>query len=201
MSRMASLEYGANPPRLSDADRERALEVLREGAAAGRISQDTFIRRTDAILRAQWERELHAVLHDLPSRKPRGRIVQVVGKVSAFSGRLRRAWQAERLPQLFLPAPGPYPLTIGRAPGSMLRLNHHTVSRTHAQLRHKGTGWSLRDLGSSNGTWVNGARVTGSVVVRPGDQVRFGQVAFRLTLPQPMVPPPGHPPPLPPPWG
>ena len=189
---MTSLEFGAYPPRLSDADRERALEVLREGAVQGRISQDTFEHRTDAILRAQWHGELYAVLHDLPTRRPRSRwFVAAVARISAFPGALRKAWQSERLPELLLPMPAPYPFSIGRAPGSMLRLNHFTVSRTHAQLRSIGDGWKLRDLGSSNGTWVNGSRVTGSVRVRPGDVVRFGQIGFRLTVPRttPMEPP------------
>jgi len=41
--------------------------------------------------------------------------------------------------------------------------------------------WILRDLGSTNGTTVNGRRVTGAVVVRSGDVVGFGQMSFRLS--------------------
>ncbi|SCK43440.1 protein of unknown function [Streptomyces sp. WMMB 714] len=195
---MTSLEFGAYPPRLSDADRERALEVLREGAAQGRVSQDTFMRRTDVILRAQWHSELDAVLQDLPTRRPRSRwYVAAITRLFDFRQRVRKAWQSQRLPELLLPAPASYPFSIGRAPGSMLRLNHYTVSRAHAQLRSVGDGsWKLRDLGSSNGTWVNGSRVTGSVTVRPGDVVRFGQIGFRLVVAQP--PPAASPPALPP---
>ncbi len=40
--------------------------------------------------------------------------------------------------------------------------------------------WILRDLGSTNGTTVNGRRVVGAVVVQEGDQVAFGRIAFRL---------------------
>lgn len=182
---MTSLEFSAYPPRLSDVDRERALEVLRESAVDGRVSQDTFLRRMEVILQAQRHDELALVLGDLHTRRAvRSRwLYRLVGRVSAFPVLVRRAWQRERLPELLLPGPGPHPLSIGRAPGSMLRLTHHTVSRMHAQLRHNGTGWSLRDLGSSNGTWVNGRRVTGSVVVHPGDHVQFGQEGFRLTAP------------------
>ncbi len=181
---MTSLEFSAFPPRLSDADRERALEVLRESAADGRVSQDTFLRRMEVILQAQRHDELDPVLRDLRARQAGGKwLYRAVGRLSAFPVLMRRAWQRERLPELLLPAPGPHPLSIGRAPGSMLRLTHHTVSRMHAQLRHTGTGWSLRDLGSSNGTWINGRRVTGSVAVHPGDHVQFGQAGFRLTAP------------------
>lgn len=181
---MSSLEFSAQPPRVSDAERERALEVLRESAVQGRVSQNTFARRMELILLARRPDELRAVLHDLgPERRPPGLVLRSVSRVSSFSLRLRRAWRAERLPELLLPGPGPYPRSIGRAPGSVLRLNDHTVSRAHAQLRHTGEGWQLRDLGSANGTWVNGRRLTGSIAVRPGDQVRFGQVGFRLTSP------------------
>ncbi|WP_314178610.1 FHA domain-containing protein [Streptomyces winkii] len=192
---MTSLEFGANPPRVSDADRERALEVLREGAAEGRISQNTFESRMGVILNAQWHGELQAVLDDLPSRRPRSRwLAETIARVLSFPRALRNAWQSERLPELLLPAPGAHAYSIGRAPGSMLRLNHFTVSRTHAQLRSTGDGWKLRDLGSSNGTWVNGSRVTGSVRVRPGDVVRFGQIGFKLALTRPPSPqPPAHP--------
>ncbi|RLL69432.1 DUF1707 and FHA domain-containing protein [Streptomyces sp. Z26] len=181
---MTPLEHRAQPPRVSDADRERALEVLRESAVAGRVSQDTFLRRMEVILQAHQYDELDAAVGDLHTRR-RGtrRLFQAIGALSAFPVMVRSAWQKERLPELLLPQPGPYPLSIGRAPGSMLRLNDFSVSRLHAQLRSTGDGWTLRDLGSSNGTWVNGRRVTGSAVVKPGDEVRFGQVGYRLTAP------------------
>lgn len=177
---MASVESRAIPPRPSEEDRERALEVLRESAAEGRVSHGTFEHRMDLILTARRFDEIEAAVHDLRPRPPEPALIRFVGTVSALPGRLRRAWRTARLPELMLPAPGPYPMSIGRAPGSVLRLSDETVSRTHAQLHSSARGWTLRDLGSSNGTWVNGRRVTGSVSVRPGDHVRFGQVSFRL---------------------
>ncbi len=119
-----------------------------------------------------------------------------MGGISAFPGRLRRAWQTERLPKLLLPAPGPYPLLIGRDPANGLRLNHETVSRLHAELSAQNGRWVLRDLGSTNGTCVNGQRLVGSIPVRDGDQVSFGRMSFRLTAPAlrpPELPPPRAP--------
>ncbi|SFC37620.1 DUF1707 and FHA domain-containing protein [Streptomyces aidingensis] len=177
---MTSLEPSAYPPRISDADRERALAVLRESFAEGRVSQDTFQRRMEVVYGARRPDELTAVLLDLPYRDRRSRVVRAVARAAAFRRSVGRAWRAERLPQLMLPGPGPHPMSIGRAPGQMLRLTDVSVSRHHAQLTSSAAGWLLRDLGSANGTWVNGVRVTGSVPVRPGDQVRFGDVEYRL---------------------
>ena len=42
--------------------------------------------------------------------------------------------------------------------------------------------WVLRDLGSTNGTTVNGRRVIGASVVRDGDQIGFGRMMFRLAV-------------------
>ncbi|MEU1167695.1 FHA domain-containing protein, partial [Streptomyces sp. NPDC005921] len=112
---------------------------------------------------------------------PMAQLFGTVEAVSGFTVRLRRAWQAERLPKLLLPHPGNgHPLRIGRDPANGLRLNHETVSRVHAELRRQGGLWILRDLGSTNGTTVNGRRVTGAAVVREGDQIGFGRVSFRL---------------------
>ena len=52
--------------------------------------------------------------------------------------------------------------------------------QVHAELHHQGGLWVLRDLGSTNGTTVNGRRVVGAAVVRDGDQVGFGQITYRL---------------------
>lgn len=182
---MTSVEYGSHAPRISDAERERALAVLRQGLVDGRVSQDTFVRRMELVLTAVRQPELHAAIGDLPYQEPPaeppgGWMEHTVTRMSAFSERLRRAWHSQRLPQLLLPAPGPLPLSIGRASDSGLRLNHASVSRQHATLLGTGTGWMLHDLGSFNGTWLNGRRVTGAVRVRPGDHVSFGAMAFCL---------------------
>ncbi|MBT2364142.1 MULTISPECIES: DUF1707 and FHA domain-containing protein [unclassified Streptomyces] len=178
----SSYEPHTYPARLSDAERERVLDVLREGAAQGRLSHETFVHRMELVLAARRSEELDALTADLvhEGRFSR-RIYSAVRRVSAFSVRLRRAWQAEKLPPLLLPEPGPYPLRIGRDPVNGLRLSHDTVSRLHAELSHQGTLWVLRDLGSTNGTTVNGRRVTGSIVVQDGDMVGFGSMNFRLT--------------------
>ncbi len=54
-----------------------------------------------------------------------------------------------------------------------------TVSRRHAELRVEDGRWLLRDLGSSNGTWVNGRRVI-EAEVRPGDLLHLGGAEVRL---------------------
>ncbi|MCM2410983.1 DUF1707 and FHA domain-containing protein [Streptomyces sp. RKAG290] len=180
----SSFEPHTYPARLSDAQRDRVLGVLREGAAQGRLSQDTFMRRMELALTASRSEELEALTADLESGGRLSRqLFRVVAGVSGFPERVRRAWRAERLPKLLLPAPSPHPLLIGRDPGNGLRLSHETVSRTHAELTVHSGRWLLRDLGSTNGTCVNGQRVTGTVSVREGDQVSFGRMTFRLSAP------------------
>ncbi|MGW6739525.1 DUF1707 and FHA domain-containing protein [Streptomyces sp. NPDC055025] len=177
----SSFEFHTYPARLSDAERDRVLAVLREGAAQGMLSHDTFLRRMDLALAARRSDELKVLTADLETESPWSRrLFGAVSRVSAFSVRLRRAWQAERLPKLLLPRPGPYPLRIGRDPMNGLRLSHDTVSRLHAELSMQGGVWVLRDLGSTNGTTVNGRRVTVTAVVHDGDLVSFGQMSFRL---------------------
>ncbi|HSX98114.1 MAG TPA: DUF1707 and FHA domain-containing protein [Streptomyces sp.] len=179
----SSFEFHTYPARLSDAERDRALRALRDGVALGRLSHDTFIRRMELALTARRSDELAVLTADLPVEKRWSRLVLgTVGAVSGFGVKLRRAWLAERLPKLQLPHPGSeHALRIGRDPGSGLRLSHETVSRVHAELSRQGGLWILRDLGSTNGTTVNGRRVIGAAVVRAGDQISFGRMNFRLS--------------------
>lgn len=168
----------------SDGERKPALETLRAGADHVRLSTGVFALRTDAVLRAREQHHVQAALCDLPTGKARDRrFVAALARLAGVPDAVRRAVGKGPLPALLLPAPGRHPLTIGRAPGSMLRLTHYTVSRSHARMRGTGDGWWLRDLGSSNGTWVNGGRVTSRVRVGPGDTVHFGDVGFRLEVP------------------
>ncbi|MFJ5995351.1 FHA domain-containing protein [Streptomyces sp. NPDC092370] len=179
----SSFEFNTFPARLSDAERDRALKALRDGVAVGRLSHDTFVRRMELALVARQPDELAVLTADLRTESRFSRLVfGTVEAVSGFTVRMRRAWQSERLPKLLLPHPSHgHPLRIGRDPASGLRLNHETVSRVHAELRHQGGLWVLRDLGSTNGTTVNGRRVVGAAVVREGDQVGFGRITFRLS--------------------
>ncbi|TCC37596.1 DUF1707 and FHA domain-containing protein [Kribbella speibonae] len=173
--------------RPSDAERDRALAVLRDGAGSGRLSHDTFIRRMNFVLRAQSRGELADVLRDLPRAEPRR--TSWLQDLRARLPRLvsGRTTSSRRLPPpptpaaLALPEPGSPTVRIGRFPGATLRLGDVTVSRFHAELRHLGDGWMLRDLGSMNGTCVNDLRITTTVRVRPGDRVSFGAVTFTLT--------------------
>src|SRR5262245_16871349 len=70
-------------------------------------------------------------------------------------------------------------LVVGRAPNSDIPVIDPTISRRHAEVECSDAGVTVRDLGSSNGTFVNGTRVETSPV-SSGDVVTFGKVAFRL---------------------
>jgi hypothetical protein len=174
---------GNTPPpvRASDADREWTVRALRERSAEGHLSFDSFVRRIDRAFRARSRDELAALLDDLP---PQGRVArrltEAASALSAFTLRLQAAWHEPRLPRLVLPEADRSVFTIGRADACNLVLARPTVSRYHAELRCQGGQWLLVDLGSTNGTSLNGWRIDGPVEVRPGDQVTFGDLRFRL---------------------
>jgi EAL domain-containing protein (putative c-di-GMP-specific phosphodiesterase class I) len=70
--------------------------------------------------------------------------------------------------------------TVGRKPESSLCISSPTVSREHAEMTAIDKGLLLRDLGSTNGTYVNGTRVTQPCTVQHGDLLQFGQMVFRV---------------------
>jgi predicted component of type VI protein secretion system len=65
-------------------------------------------------------------------------------------------------------------LTIGSAPDNDIVVEDRTVSRLHAVFERLPGGWTVRDLGSRNGTFLNGTRLGELTVLRPGDKVRLG---------------------------
>lgn len=68
-------------------------------------------------------------------------------------------------------------VNIGRAEYNDVVLNDESVSTAHAKLQRKEGVWTLADLGSTNGTFVDGEPVQGEVPLAPGSMVRFGQVS------------------------
>jgi Domain of unknown function (DUF1707)/Inner membrane component of T3SS, cytoplasmic domain len=185
--------------RASDAERDRAIGELRDRFAEGRLSQETFLVRIDAALNAKDRSELSELFTDLPTeaKRPGGGGLRerlsllkmaVSGRPGRNTGRLRARRAHIPYPQVILP---PLPLalppqpdrrfTIGRAMACDFTLADLSVSRWHARLYREDDQWLLSDLGSTNGTRLNGWRVTTGVPVKPGDHVSFGSVSFVIT--------------------
>jgi len=110
-------------------------------------------------------------------------------------------------------------VTIGREAGSDIVLDDPQVSRHHARLTLQGASYFVEDLGSTNGSFVNGRRVMAPTPLNPGDKLGLGdtvvlevqgglgagETVVGRGQPQPVTPPPapafGAPPPPPPAYG
>src|SRR5687768_8568612 len=78
-------------------------------------------------------------------------------------------------------------MEVGRSPSCEIPLKDDQVSRKHALISvHEGQV-RLKDLGSRNGTLVNGERITGEVVLQPGDRVRVGSTTALFEPPPVML--------------
>jgi pSer/pThr/pTyr-binding forkhead associated (FHA) protein len=70
-------------------------------------------------------------------------------------------------------------LVVGRGPGCAVALSDDSVSRRHARLVFRDGAWIIQDLGSTNGTIVNGERV-GRCRLELGDRVRLGDQLLEI---------------------
>lgn len=66
-------------------------------------------------------------------------------------------------------------ISIGRENTNMITINDAQISRRHARMELRGSAYVIQDLGSTNGTFVNGTRISGMQVLNPGDTVAFGE--------------------------
>jgi hypothetical protein len=248
--------------RVSDADRDHAVNELRSEFVDGRLSHETFVYRMQTALDARNRGQLAGLFTDLPPRRSRllDRLKAALHGDFTGDARLRadRRGNAGRQPiqlsqrvpaadidaawagqdvsghraqaaQYGVPGlsgvpggpgvlggpgvpggsgvrgpyggPGPFagagrvgvqplPLffppgrsdryTIGRTRDCDLCLTDLSVSRLHAELLRGESGWLLNDLGSHNGTRLNGWLVRETVQVRAGDRLEFGSTMFVL---------------------
>jgi pSer/pThr/pTyr-binding forkhead associated (FHA) protein len=102
----------------------------------------------------------------------------------AVTARMRQGAGGSGAGSLVLPSGDRVPLgeetiTIGRLPESTIVLADPNASRNHAEVRPRGTGFVVVDLGSTNGTRVNGVRVAEQELV-DGDEVTFGNTRMRF---------------------
>lgn len=83
--------------------------------------------------------------------------------------------------------PVPAQVVIGRAPECDISIPSDEISRRHAQVKPISDGLSVEDLGSSNGTFINGQRIEKGLL-RPGDELRLDTVRFLLVAPGMEIP-------------
>src|SRR5207248_9842868 len=72
---------------------------------------------------------------------------------------------------------------IGANPGNQVQLHDRFVSNFHCRIHRSGGRWSLKDLGSTNGTWVDGLR-TAEAALEPGSRIRAGSQELRIEADQ-----------------
>lgn len=77
---------------------------------------------------------------------------------------------------------GPRGAVLGRSRDCEIVIDDPNVSRQHAELRPRGAAWVVSDLGSTNGTRVNGRTITGPEVLRPGDEIEVGSSLITFEL-------------------
>ena len=193
--------------RASDEERDEAVSELGERFAEGRLSHDTFMHRMDEALGARDRRQLDGLFTDLPRRRSalsslraeirerarRGRET-LAAEIETLSGAARdgfgvrpgsRPGPARRPAALSFPRPAPgIRYTIGRDSACDLLIEDLSVSRWHARLEHAAGRWLLTDLGSTNGTRLNGWRVRDAVLVQAGDRLAFGSAVFVICADQ-----------------
>lgn len=73
-------------------------------------------------------------------------------------------------------------ITLGRDPSNIVKINDHNISRHHARLIRQGLHLAIEDCGSTNGTFVNGNRITRPTLLNYDDAVVLGNVGFTICL-------------------
>jgi hypothetical protein len=149
--------------------RERAIGRLQRGYACGSLGTQTFEHRVETALTTDSPSVLRRVTSDVlpPSLVQRAR-------------RWLPLWPGEPVSSglLDLLTSGASTV-IGRAASCDLVVRDDSVSRRHAMLVRDGDRVIITDLGSSNGTFINGRWVT-QAEVRPGDKLQLGQLDVLL---------------------
>jgi DNA-binding winged helix-turn-helix (wHTH) protein len=146
-------------------------------ALHGRLWPATFVGDANlAILVA----ELRAALRDKARQPMYIRTVHAYGY--AFSGEAHDATESAMIPACWLIARARRLLLregnnlVGRDPDLPVWLDSKTVSRRHARVFIEPQGATIEDLGSKNGTWLNGERVMFPKKLTNGDRIRFGAI-------------------------
>ena len=184
---------------------QSALDARNHGQLAGLFtdlpSRQSGPKRLLARIRAALRPEDPAVRDQRPDQNPGIPVIQPTVGSSHGPGSQAMAWMQRHqvshapppaaagppVPLAFPPGSG-VRFTIGRTRDCDLCLTDLSVSRMHALLVRREDGWVLSDLGSHNGTRLNGWLVREPVPVHAGDRVEFGSMAFIIAGDPPREP-------------
>ena len=150
--------------RVSQGERDAAVARLKPRLVDGSLSTDTFGLRVESALGARTRRELRDLFADLPG---------IRGWLARLSRPEPQEYSDLRLPDVT----SRVELSIGREYDCDFVLDEPTVSRHHAILRRTPEGWVVRDVGSTNGTRLNGWRID-EAALRVGDELTIGTSRF-----------------------
>lgn len=138
-------------------------------------------RQGDAVIKqAAYSSTHHTLLSPMETPTPLTRAALVPLDNEAALRRLARdAHQPDLPPLLETQLSQTKIVTVGRQPGIYLLIDHPSVSRRHAEISYANGQYILRDLGSTNGTYINGVQLEAESVyiLKPNDEIRFGKVA------------------------
>ena len=165
------------------ASRKQIARVLNTAYADGLLSDETFAHRLDQVLSGRLIDPLRLV-GDLNPRGAHRRWRTKLREVAAATGATLRPTRSHGLEDhaVLLALDwngGQSELLLGRSRDCDVVLASDAVSRRHARLVFRDGHWLVCDLGSTNGTTVNGARV-GRCRLRPGDRVMFADTPVRI---------------------
>jgi DNA-binding winged helix-turn-helix (wHTH) protein len=127
----------------------------------------------------------------LDDHRRQGRFIRAVhGRGYAFTGKVREVREERaHAPSSVVLVDGVKRVTlpqgetiIGRGGDASIHLDSPSVSRHHAKMTVEGERVTVEDLGSRNGTLVNGLRIYAPIELRHGDEVRFGLLTFLLSV-------------------
>lgn len=165
------------------ASRRQIARMLNTAYADGLLSEETFAHRLDQVLSGRlidpWR-----LVGDLKPRTAHRRWRAKLREVAAATGATLKPTRSHQPgDEAVLLAldwnGGQSELLLGRSRDCDVVLASDRVSRRHARLFFRDGHWVICDLGSTNGTTVNGARV-GRCRLRPGDRVMFGDTAVKI---------------------
>ena len=161
--------------------RKQLARTLNAAYASGLLSEETFEHRVDQVLTARLIDPLR-MIGDLNRRASlRTQATELIRAAASYIGLSIDADWVESRPALLALDwnGGNQELLLGRSRGCDVAFSNLNVSRHHARLVFRDGSWILRDLESTNGTFVNGVRVH-RCELRPGDWLELADEPLRV---------------------